>query len=288
MTVWVVPSVVTSMPSTIARMRKSPQPARLLQAGQLGVDIASASEGTGPYSAWSVIRTTMTLGVVSTATSTENVRGDPGCRTRWRSSPPRPTAVLRRSKASGIQAEVRDSRRDTIHDETLVAFFARDRELDQGRFDGERLGHAGCTAQGDQRDVVFLLPVRSRERVSVSRRRSSSSLPASSTTISSARRGNPYTKETNEVYDGRNGNILGLFLRWKNPDKKKWVDVNNDGFSDVPNLKSTLIHPTLFFYFFPYMALCWWSGSFEKRVGGDMIAIARRGVWIIHTFRKIN
>lgn len=56
---------------------------------------------------------------------------------------------------------------------------------------------------------------------------------------------------------------------------QKEVDVNNDGFSDVPNLKSTLIHPTLFIY--PsgksYISLSW-SGSFEKRLGGDMIAIS--------------
>ncbi|MFT3823386.1 MAG: TonB-dependent receptor [Chitinophagaceae bacterium] len=55
---------------------------------------------------------------------------------------------------------------------------------------------------------------------------------------------------------------------------QKAVDVNKDGFSDVPETNSTLIHPTLFFY--PSSGTWFsvgWSGSFEKRTGGDMIAI---------------
>lgn len=52
---------------------------------------------------------------------------------------------------------------------------------------------------------------------------------------------------------------------------QKEVDVNKDGLSDVPKLNSTLIHPTLFLY--PseksYVSIGW-SGSFEKRDGGDM------------------
>lgn len=53
------------------------------------------------------------------------------------------------------------------------------------------------------------------------------------------------------------------------------VDVNKDGFSDVPNMNATVIHPTVFFY--PsehgYISLGW-SGNFERRLGGDMLAIA--------------
>lgn len=55
---------------------------------------------------------------------------------------------------------------------------------------------------------------------------------------------------------------------------QKAVDVDKDGFSDVPETNSTLIHPTLFFY---PSSTTWlslgWSGSFEKRTGGDMIAV---------------
>jgi len=55
---------------------------------------------------------------------------------------------------------------------------------------------------------------------------------------------------------------------------QKQVDVDKDGFSDVPNTNSTLIHPTLFLY---PSSKTWisigWSGSFEKRIGGDMIAV---------------
>jgi len=52
------------------------------------------------------------------------------------------------------------------------------------------------------------------------------------------------------------------------------VDVDKDGLSDVPKLNSTIIHPVLFFY--PSessMVSLGWSGSFEKRIGGDMLAI---------------
>jgi iron complex outermembrane receptor protein/outer membrane receptor for ferrienterochelin and colicins len=56
---------------------------------------------------------------------------------------------------------------------------------------------------------------------------------------------------------------------------QKQVDVNKDGLSDLPRLNSTLLHPTLFIY--PsgnsFISLGW-SGSFEKRTGGDMQAIA--------------
>lgn len=56
---------------------------------------------------------------------------------------------------------------------------------------------------------------------------------------------------------------------------QKEADVNKDGFSDVPNTNSTVIHPTLFFYpsEHSYISLGW-SGNFERRLGGDMQAIA--------------
>ncbi|RYD81134.1 MAG: TonB-dependent receptor, partial [Sphingobacteriales bacterium] len=52
------------------------------------------------------------------------------------------------------------------------------------------------------------------------------------------------------------------------------VDVDKDGLSDVPKLESTVIHPVLFLY--PTensMISLGWSANFEKRVGGDMLAI---------------
>lgn len=55
---------------------------------------------------------------------------------------------------------------------------------------------------------------------------------------------------------------------------QKQVDVDGDGLSDVPQLGSTLIHPTLFFYPDEKSSISLgWSGSFEKRTGGDMLAI---------------
>ena len=49
------------------------------------------------------------------------------------------------------------------------------------------------------------------------------------------------------------------------------VDVNNDGFSDVPQLGATIIHPRLFFY--PdekTTVIAGYTGTFERRDGGDM------------------
>jgi outer membrane receptor for ferrienterochelin and colicins len=55
---------------------------------------------------------------------------------------------------------------------------------------------------------------------------------------------------------------------------QKQADVDKDGFSDVPDTKSTIFHPTLFIY--PtnksYISLSW-SASFDQRLGGDMLAI---------------
>ena len=49
------------------------------------------------------------------------------------------------------------------------------------------------------------------------------------------------------------------------------VDVNGDGFSDVPATKSVIMHPRLFFYFNPKTTLnIGYSGTFEQRKGGDM------------------
>ncbi len=56
------------------------------------------------------------------------------------------------------------------------------------------------------------------------------------------------------------------------------VDVNKDGFSDLPDTKSFFVHPTLFLYpndknliYFGY------NGVFEKRKGGDMLVLKDQG-----------
>lgn len=52
---------------------------------------------------------------------------------------------------------------------------------------------------------------------------------------------------------------------------QKATDVNNDGFSDVPDLGSFVIHPKLFLYFNQKTTLAvGFSGTYENRVGGDM------------------
>jgi iron complex outermembrane receptor protein/outer membrane receptor for ferrienterochelin and colicins len=73
-------------------------------------------------------------------------------------------------------------------------------------------------------------------------------------------------KETNiNAYYAQRSKDVGItFFAGQNIQKQ--MDVDNDGFSDLPDTKSTLIHPTLFFY--PsdksYISLSW-SGSFETQ-----------------------
>lgn len=66
------------------------------------------------------------------------------------------------------------------------------------------------------------------------------------------------------------------------------VDVNGDGFSDVPQIQSMIIHPRLFFYFTPKTSLnIGYSGTFEKRLGGDMNVIANKSD-SIHQYYENN
>jgi outer membrane receptor for ferrienterochelin and colicins len=52
---------------------------------------------------------------------------------------------------------------------------------------------------------------------------------------------------------------------------QKQVDVDKDGLSDVPRLSSTTIHPVLYFYPSERSSVSLgWSGSFDKRTGGDI------------------
>lgn len=85
---------------------------------------------------------------------------------------------------------------------------------------------------------------------------------------------NTTLKETNaNIYVARRNEKVGftLFAGLTTQHEK---DVNSDGFSDVPRLHSTVIHPTLFFYPSQHTSVSiGWAGSFDKRTGGDMFAI---------------
>ncbi len=78
-------------------------------------------------------------------------------------------------------------------------------------------------------------------------------------------------------YYGQRWNKIGLTL-FAGQTIQGEVDVDGDGLSDVPRLNSTLVHPTLFFYPSDHSSISvGWSGSFEKRMGGDMKAIEEAG-----------
>ncbi|PZF71058.1 TonB-dependent receptor [Taibaiella soli] len=81
----------------------------------------------------------------------------------------------------------------------------------------------------------------------------------------------------------KEGNLNGYFAqRWKKigftlfagQTMQKQVDVDGDGLSDVPKISSTSIHPTLFLYPTDKSTISiGWAGNYEKRTGGDMLAI---------------
>ena len=69
---------------------------------------------------------------------------------------------------------------------------------------------------------------------------------------------------------------------------QKQVDVDKDGLSDVPKLSSTTIHPTVFLYPTEKAIISLgWSGSFDKRTGGDMVAIDK-GSEAAHPYFETN
>lgn len=81
-------------------------------------------------------------------------------------------------------------------------------------------------------------------------------------------------KETNfNVYYEQRWKHIG-FSFFGGQNFQKQVDVNKDGLSDLPNDKNTLIHPIIFIYPDNKSTVTLsWSGSFDNRKGGDMIAI---------------
>jgi outer membrane receptor for ferrienterochelin and colicin len=59
--------------------------------------------------------------------------------------------------------------------------------------------------------------------------------------------------------------------------RQQKVDVNNDGFSDLPNTKSFFIHPTLFLYPNNKNTISiGYNGVFENRKGGDMLVLKNK------------
>jgi len=81
-------------------------------------------------------------------------------------------------------------------------------------------------------------------------------------------------KESNvNVYLAKRGKSTGFTL-FAGKTIQHEVDVDKDGLSDVSRLNSTIIHPVLFFYPTQNSSISLgWAGSFEKRIGGDMVAI---------------
>ena len=69
---------------------------------------------------------------------------------------------------------------------------------------------------------------------------------------------------------------------------QKAVDVNKDGFSDVPQINSFVVHPRLFFYLNDKTTFTTgYTGTFEKRNGGDMYVLKGNGN-ATHSFFENN
>ena len=95
-------------------------------------------------------------------------------------------------------------------------------------------------------------------------------------------------KETNfnayysERY-GKTGLTLFAGVTTQNP-----VDVNKDGFSDVPRLRQYLLHPRFFWYINPLTTLvAGYTGTIEKREGGDMQVLDHHA-GDIHQYTEVN
>jgi len=66
------------------------------------------------------------------------------------------------------------------------------------------------------------------------------------------------------------------------------VDVNKDGFSDVPRLRQYLLHPRFFWYLNPLTTLvAGYTGTIEKREGGDMQVLDHRAN-NVHQYTEVN
>ena len=68
---------------------------------------------------------------------------------------------------------------------------------------------------------------------------------------------------------------------------QKAVDVNRDGFSDVPNLNTFILHPRIFFYPNDNTTITiGYTGSFEKRKGGDILVLKSKPGGLHQYFEK--
>lgn len=66
------------------------------------------------------------------------------------------------------------------------------------------------------------------------------------------------------------------------------VDVNKDGFSDVPKVRQYLLHPRFFYYINPNATLvAGYTGTIEKREGGDM-QVLDQGKSGLHQYTESN
>ena len=78
------------------------------------------------------------------------------------------------------------------------------------------------------------------------------------------------------AWASRRNNHLGytLFAGYTNQTAK---DVNKDGFSDLPDMKTFIVHPTLFIYPSANSSIAaGYTGTFEKRTGGDMLVVGNK------------
>ncbi|MBS1575433.1 MAG: TonB-dependent receptor [Bacteroidetes bacterium] len=85
-------------------------------------------------------------------------------------------------------------------------------------------------------------------------------------------------KESNvNVYLSNRKNKFG-YTFFTGLNYQKAVDVNKDGFSDVPDVKGYFIHPTFFFYPNNKNSISiGYNGVFEDRNGGDMLVLKDKG-----------
>jgi outer membrane receptor for ferrienterochelin and colicin len=95
-------------------------------------------------------------------------------------------------------------------------------------------------------------------------------------------------KETNaNLYYAQRWNKLGITL-FAGTTLQNAVDVNNDGFSDVPQVRQYTIHPKLFFYLKENQTLSLgYTGTVESRKGGDMIVLSE-GKEGLHQFMETD
>ncbi len=76
----------------------------------------------------------------------------------------------------------------------------------------------------------------------------------------------------NAFFSGRNKNVG--FTVFGGGTLQNAADVNKDGFSDVPQVKSVFVHPRLFFYASPSSTITLgYTANYEDRKGGDMSAL---------------